>query len=146
LERTLRLDGLQGLDRHRIDGLFRDLAAALAEAGVPRGAAFAVNTVAEELCANIMEHSGATWLELGLTGGAQRVNVRLRDDGRPFDPAERLNHLSPQEALQGQEERHLGLYMVRHLAQGFRYRRDPDGCNQVDFEVPADAGPENPIR
>ena len=93
-----------------------------------------VAVVVEEICTNIMEHSNATWLELGLARREGRTWVLVRDDGEPFNTHEAI--LAREDlSLQEVHERRLGLYMVKQLASTVRYGRDPQGHNRVEFEI-----------
>lgn len=140
--RRHRLAGLHGLDPESLDGFFARLEAGLREDGVPAGGSQAVLAVAEELCTNILEHSGASWLELEADAGAVGVRVALRDDGRAFNVAEALERLDGPGLLARTELRHLGLFMLQQLARELRYIRLDGTVNQLEFEIPFDAGPE----
>jgi anti-sigma regulatory factor (Ser/Thr protein kinase) len=93
-----------------------------------------VALVVEEICTNIMEHSGATWLELSLARRGGQVWVQVSDDGEPFNTGEAILARGDL-CLQDVHERRLGLYMVKQLASVVRYGRDQLGHNRVEFEI-----------
>lgn len=132
---TLRLDPLRGLDHQSVDSIHAAVERVFAAAGLARPTRFATATVVEELCTNIMEHSQADWLELTLTPHDRSARVRIRDNGRSFDPSRALREQPAELAGRADEERRLGLFLIRQLARRLRHSRGEDGVNLVEFEV-----------
>lgn len=93
-----------------------------------------VELVAEEICTNIMEHSGATWLELGLERRDGRIWVEVSDDGKPFNTGAAMTALEDMR-LEDVHDRRLGLYMIKQLASAVHYGRDEEGYNRVAFGI-----------
>ncbi len=89
-------------------------------------------SVVDELCGNILEHGGASWVELHMSREEDTVKLLFRDDGREFDPISMIN--KGEEWLAEQAgDRGLGLYMVGRFADSCRYSRE-GGVNQMAFE------------
>lgn len=137
----LRLEPLNGLDAGQIDQIHRLLQDNFAKAGHEKTAAYATATVVEELCANVLEHSNATWLSVDLDLHDGRIFVRIQDDGSAFDVCARIRELSGGLGERPDSDRQLGLYMVRQLTTGLRCLQD-GGINRVQFEVKPHHGPE----
>ena len=78
----------------------------------PRAAHVALYRIAQEALNNVVKHARATQVTVGLRCGSldggqttgQRVEIRIQDDGRGFDP----DDVSPE---------HLGLGIMRERAQ-----------------------------
>jgi len=134
LEQTLRLDPLKGLDPEDLDRILEGVENILADSGLERSTRFITATLVEELCTNIMTHSGAAWLEVALASAAGKARVRVRDNGKPFDTAQAAVAAPPAE-LRDKLGQSLGLYMVAQMAKRLRWGRDHEGCNLVEFEV-----------
>jgi len=86
---------------------------------------------AQEAMRNAGAHAGAAHVAVDVRNGNGAVTLRVRDDGRGFDPAEGAARRS---------EGHLGLSMLRDLteAAGGRFRVDsaPGAGTTVELEVP----------
>lgn len=114
-----------------VDQLRDWLAHELRVAGVSSDLAYSVLTLADEVCCNVLEHSDAHWLELGLEAGGANgaIGLQVRDDGSPFDPTRAL---PPAEGavVQPGQDRKLGLYMMSRLGEHLKYRRE-GGVNEL---------------
>jgi signal transduction histidine kinase len=86
-------DGLvSALDKHasRIasrDGLPIDVQGPERRLALSRRAESELFGIGREALANVLKHAGATTAQVRVVGGATRVLVEIRDDGRGFDPA-----------------------------------------------------------
>ena len=86
-----------------------------------------LHIVIDEICSNIVKHSGAKGFELDIelvseTGGAKLTFI---DDGVPYDP---LSHEDPDVTLSAAERPigGLGIMMVRKMSQSMSYERAHD--------------------
>jgi len=72
----------------------------------------------EEMEGNVVQHAfkpgEKRWLDLTIVDKPESVIVRIRDNGRAFDPLAYIN---------GHEAKGYGIQMIHALAQGFEYRR-----------------------
>jgi anti-sigma regulatory factor (Ser/Thr protein kinase) len=101
--------------------------------GAPRDDVYAAMSVLDEFASNLMEHSGASWVELRAWPWAGRIHVSLRDDGKRFDPVMAVRK-DYSDYLRGDTDRKLGLYMVGKLTDEMTYEREePDGINCLSF-------------
>jgi serine/threonine-protein kinase RsbW len=108
----------------RVSAAIDELAA---RRGIPQDAAFDVNVALDEVLANLISHAyrdDATHIiHLDVLATAAALEVRVRDDGVPFDPL-----AAPTPNLQASlEERPiggLGIHLVRSLMNEVEYRRD----------------------
>lgn len=101
--------------------------------GAPRDDVYAAMSVLDEFASNLMEHSGAAWVELKAWPQGGRIHVSLRDNGKRFDPTQNVRR-DYSEYLKGDTDRKLGLYMVGKLTDELNYEREePDGVNCLTF-------------
>jgi anti-sigma regulatory factor (Ser/Thr protein kinase) len=116
-----------------IEGLRRALDAWLSSLDAPRDDVYAAVSVVDEFACNLMEHSGASWIELCAALKAGRIHLSLRDNGKRFDPTEAARR-DYTEYLKSDTDRKLGLYMVGKLTDDLKYEREePDGVNCLTF-------------
>ena len=99
--------------------------------GIAREHAWDLSAAADELLCNVLEHSGAQWLDLGVCQHAVSGMLRLRllDDGQRFDVALAAEK-APELAGDG-NQRHLGLVAVKSVSRDLSYRQLPQGCNEL---------------
>lgn len=133
----LRLEPAHGLRPQDVDAVAAYTAEAARSGGLDDATGFAAITVAEELCANVLEHSDAVWLELELGSDAGRAIISIRDNGFPFDPSEAIRALQQGFVLAERTERQLGLYIVQQLSHRVTYHRY-QGENRLEVEVEPD--------
>lgn len=103
--------------------------------------------IVEELVTNIVKYgypdgvaSGHAVLALALRG--DRLELKLEDDGQPFDPtAYRAPALEA--ALDERSEGQMGLHIVQSLAHAMAYRRD-HGVNHLTLTRLLDSDGESP--
>lgn len=129
----------QGLTPATLDHVQQVALGLMDQVGVPDGQRHAVKVVIEELCTNILEHSHATWMELGLRRQGQGLMVAIADDGLPFDPSPLMGEAPSSARLKRSQERHLGLYMISSLTRGVHYFRDEIGVNVIELEINPEA-------
>lgn len=132
--RTLRLEAVHGLRMQTVDAVAAHAAEAVKAEGLDSASSFAAETVAEELCANVLEHSDASWLQLSIGEHEGHGLVSVIDNGFPFDPAEAIRALQQGFVLAERTDRHLGLYIVQQLSHLVTYRR-MNGENHVEVMV-----------
>lgn len=133
----LRLEPAHGLRPQDVDAVTAYVAEAARSSGLDDATGYAAMTVAEELCANVLEHSNAVWLELELGAHEGRAFVSVRDNGFPFDPSEAIRALQQGFVLAERTERQLGLYIVQQLSHRVTYHRY-HGENRLEVEVEPD--------
>ncbi len=69
-------------------GLAVEFAHAGCPARLPADVALCLYRIAQEALRNVVRHAAATTVRVSLDGAAGRVELRVADDGRGFDPAE----------------------------------------------------------
>lgn len=124
------LDGLAGLaDQVERFG---------AEHRLPANVVNAINVALDEAVSNAINHGYDAGVRgeiaVRLRRGADRVEVEVEDDGRPFDPNDAPVPAAPrslEEAVPGGR----GLMLVRAIAPRLRYERR-DGRNRVTVAFP----------
>ncbi len=96
-------------------------------AGVAPKAVAAVLNAADEITANIVSYSGASFYRLAVERGDDRLRLRFSDDGRPYNP---MSHVDPDThaAIEDRPIGGLGLVMVKRLVDRVSYARE-DGEN-----------------
>lgn len=99
--------------------------------GVSNEQAWDLSAAADELLCNVVEHSNAQWLDLGVCQNAATGMLRLRllDNGERFDVAMAASK-APEAAGDG-SQRHLGLLMIKGISRELVYRQRPEGCNEL---------------
>lgn len=120
------------------------LEAHLAAAGVPMAVASAVMVAADEVLANVLDHSGARSVNVTASARGGRVTVEVSDDGTPFDPTA----AGPPDTTLGLDEREiggLGVHLVKRLMEEVVYAREA-GRNRLRFSRPYDRVSPSPPR
>jgi len=130
----------RGFSPQTLDEVQREASRLMDDVKVPSTQRLAAAMVIEELCTNIMEHSRATWLEIGVTYSGQGLFLSFADDGLPFDPSPLLKQIPSSARLKSSVDRHLGLYMISSLSRGFEYFRDELGVNIMQLEIIPESG------
>jgi len=86
-----------------------------------------LHIVIDEICSNIVKHSGAKGFELDIELVSETAGVKLTfiDDGVPYDP---LSHEDPDVTLSAAERPigGLGIMMVKKMSQSMSYERAHD--------------------
>ncbi len=114
---------------------FREAREALLESclrqGIPEVQAWDLAAAADELLCNVLEHSDAEWIDLGVCQNAVDGMLRLRmlDNGQRFDVA--LAAESSDAAAGDGNNRHMGLVMIKGVSTGLSYRQLPEGGNEL---------------
>jgi anti-sigma regulatory factor (Ser/Thr protein kinase) len=130
---SIRLHGPLG--REQVELLRLQLTQWLSGLGAPRRDVYSAMSVLDEFASNLMEYSGASWVELQAWPKGGRVHVSLRDDGKRFDPTAAMRK-DYSEYLKSDTDRKLGLYMVSKLTDNMRYEREePAGVNCLSFRL-----------
>ena len=99
--------------------------------GIAEVNAWDLSAAADELLCNVLEHSEAQWLDLGVCQNAATGMLRLRllDDGQRFDVA--LATESAADAAGDGNNRHMGLVMIKGVSRDLSYRQRPEGGNEL---------------
>ena len=134
--RHIKIDLEETIQPEKVELLRTTVAEWFVQEGMVVSVKAAVMAVLEELCTNIMEHSGATWLEVSMAPFKEGVLLSIQDNGSPFDPSDMIEGGHFTKNVGTTMDRHLGLYMVQELAKKFRYFREAEGLNRVVMEVP----------
>ncbi len=95
----------------------------------------------DEAVANVIEHGFAcrgdgedTTIELSISLEPDRIGVRIRDCGRPFDPRAKLDAVQEDPGASGGSgpyffHRGYGLQLIRLIMDEIDYERTPNGEN-----------------
>lgn len=87
----------------------------------------ALHVILDEMCSNIVKHSGASGFEVDVEMLAEPCGIKLTfvDDGSPYDP---LSHEDPDTALPAEKRPigGLGIMMVKKMADFIHYERKHD--------------------
>ena len=87
----------------------------------------ALHVILDEICSNIVKHSGASGFEMDVEMLAEPAGIKLTfvDDGSPYDP---LSHEDPDTALPAEKRPigGLGIMMVKKMATSVNYEREHD--------------------
>ena len=129
-----RYDISLGLTPEQLDEIRETLEEWVVMAGVEESVQFSASTIIEEMATNIMEHSGASWLEVGVYWFDDGVLLVVADDGKKFDPA--AANKSIHEQLAAFDIRHLGLAMIGQITKNFVHFRDEETkCNRAVIQI-----------
>ncbi len=106
------------------------------EAGLTDDDVFHVEMAVDEACSNIIEHAYAeTTGDIELVcrvPEAGRLDIVIRDHGRPFKPEEvPMPRLTNGATLDEMQEGGLGLYFMRKLMDEVRFEFSPDRGNTL---------------
>jgi anti-sigma regulatory factor (Ser/Thr protein kinase) len=86
---------------------------------------FEVTIVLEEVCANVIRHSGAKFIEVELCKDWDVLVITVTDDGVLFDPTQ-----TPEADIKLPLEKRvpggLGIHLVHHYTDSFVYSREND--------------------
>ena len=96
------------------------------EVKAPAPTMAALHVILDEICSNIVKHSGASGFEVAvepLAGGKPGVKLTFSDDGKAYDP---LSHLDPDTTLPADKRPigGLGIMMVKKLSNNVAYARE----------------------
>ena len=93
------------------------------------GQSAALHIILDEICSNIVKHSGASYFELGLSRLLEPSGVKMEfiDDGVAYNP---LSHEDPDTTLPASKRPigGLGIMMVKKMSRSMDYERMHD-CN-----------------
>jgi PAS domain S-box-containing protein len=95
---------------------------------IPEDVALCLFRVAQEALSNVVKHSQAKTVHVELVANVRGVNLRIRDDGRGFDPAP--GNQGAGIGLIGMQER------IRHVAGSFSVRSGMMRGTEILAEVP----------
>ena len=95
------------------------------------GQSAALHIILDEICSNIVKHSGASYFELGLSRLLEPSGVKMEfiDDGVAYNP---LSHEDPDTTLPASKRPigGLGIMMVKKMSRSMEYERLHD-CNML---------------
>ncbi len=133
--RALRIAVSGGLSESKMAELRGAAEKLMDEAGVSPRQRSGLFVVIDELCTNVLEHSGATWIEMAVVTGTGQACLSLSDDGKPFDSAAVIQGRDFSGELGNDDGRNLGLYMLKQLTESMRYLREEGGVNRVTLQL-----------
>jgi anti-sigma regulatory factor (Ser/Thr protein kinase) len=124
-------------DLAEFKGLTPRIIAFLEELAVPARATYATRVAVEELVVNVIQHgfddAAVHEIDVGIDVEAQRIVVRIEDDGREFDPT-----AAPVPSLSGSVDERTsggwGIHLVRTMSDSVEYTRR-GGRNRVEVVV-----------
>lgn len=92
---------------------------------------------ADEIATNVMEHSGAHWVEwdMRVDRHAGHVTLSFRDDGASYDALEAMD--DAESAAGDGTKKHLGFLLVKQVAKALSYRRLKSGENELTLVASA---------
>jgi anti-sigma regulatory factor (Ser/Thr protein kinase) len=118
-----------------VDRLRVKVGECLERGGIQGSTAFLLLNLMDELICNILEHSHATWVELELHPMPDMVHLIFRDDGTQFDPGKNMAEPHLDEAVESEDGRRMGLYMVSQIARTWNYKRVNGNVNELELSV-----------
>jgi serine/threonine-protein kinase RsbW len=132
----LRLD----VDPGAITTLLDRLEAFSEAAELPPRTSYRLAAICEELTSNVVSYgaktaAGASFITVGVRHSGPRLDLRIEDDGPPFDPLS-LPTPDTHASLESREIGGLGIHIVRTMAQDINYQRI-DGLNRLDLVLSA---------
>jgi anti-sigma regulatory factor (Ser/Thr protein kinase) len=99
-------------------------------AGFPERGVYEIVLAVHEACANVIEHgyerAAGKSLCLACRANEQGLEIRVRDQGQPFDIVA-APHLPPDELREGGR----GVFLIRRLMDEVESQRSPDGVNEL---------------
>jgi anti-sigma regulatory factor (Ser/Thr protein kinase) len=118
-----------------VDRLREKVGECLHRAEIEGSTGFLLLNLMDELICNILEHGEANWVELEVHPDVGAVRIILRDDGRAFDAGSSIESSNVDEGTIDPDGRHMGLYMVGHIADDWDYKRIDGTVNELNLIV-----------
>jgi anti-sigma regulatory factor (Ser/Thr protein kinase) len=118
-----------------VDRLRLKVGECLDRGGITGSTAYLLLNLMDELICNILEHSKASWVELEMHPEPNEVHLIFRDDGSQFNPGDSMGHPSLDEAVESDEGRRMGLYMVSQIARSWDYQRLNGTVNELKLSM-----------
>ena len=104
------------------------------DAGLDSFAVYSVETAVEEACTNIIEHAyggeGKGSIECNCAVDEVGVTIRLRDQGKPFNPKKVLDP-DTKAPLNKRNSHGLGLFIMRKWMDEVRFEFNPESGNTL---------------
>lgn len=130
-------------ERRSIEGVRECVRASAAAAGLPSGDTTKAILAVEEACVNIIDHAYAGRaggpIEVSCEPGAGLLTIRIRDQGRTFDPtlapAPDLGRNIGERSVGG-----LGIHLIRSLMDEVRFEAPAGGGNLLTLVKRATRG------
>lgn len=90
---------------------------------LPQDLRWRLQVAVDEVLSNVVRHGGGTGIEISFRREADIVEIRVSDDGAPFDPS---SWPAPdvQSSLESRRPGGLGIALVKSLIEEIDYRRD----------------------
>lgn len=103
--------------------------------GLPNSLGWDLVSTADELLCNVWEHSRADWVdfEMNLDPARGTAHMVIRDNGRGFDFEAAVARA--EEAAGNGTNRKMGLMLVKRTVDEMRFRRRPEGINELTLEL-----------
>ena len=118
-----------------VDRLRIKVGECLERGGIKGSMAFLLLNMMDELICNILEHGHATWVELEMHPFPTEVRLIFRDDGTQFNPGNALENSNLDDAVDSENGRRMGLYMVSQVARNWRYHRVNGEVNELELTM-----------
>jgi two-component sensor histidine kinase len=118
-----------------VDRLRIKVGECLDRGGIKGSTAFLLLNMMDELICNILEHGRASWVELEMHPEPEQVRLIFRDDGTQFNAGDPLHRPTLDEAVESDEGRRMGLYMVSQIARSWDYHRLGGTVNELKLSM-----------
>jgi anti-sigma regulatory factor (Ser/Thr protein kinase) len=103
------------------------------EQGADENLSWDLVCAADEIIANVIEHSQASWVEwnMDIEPASGKARLEFRDNGAEFDVSKAAREA--EKAAGDGTQRHLGLLLVKSVADGLDYRRQDGRVNVLEL-------------
>ena len=118
-------------EREDLDSMQNQLRVAASTAGFNANSIVYLVYAVEEIGANVLIHSGASWMELRFDPTDKGGILSFLDDGEEFDPVESAGYLD-EPVISEYVSGHLGLWTLKQMPFKQSWRR-VDGINHLRF-------------
>jgi anti-sigma regulatory factor (Ser/Thr protein kinase) len=122
----------RGIGANDVHSIRQKVQAEASQSGLGAQQGFVMVFVVDELVCNVMEHARAAWLDLTIEADPKGFRCKLLDDGVPFDTAGSVKSAATSD-LKGEDDRRIGLNLIGRLVDDVKYKRTPEGLNQVEL-------------
>lgn len=120
-------------ERSDLDAMQAKVRAAATEAGFDSDTIIYLVYAIEEIGANVLVHSGASWMEIRFEPTPEGAELSFLDDGEEFDPVESAGYLD-EPVVSEYVSGHLGLWTLKQMPFRQTWARE-GGVNHLRFSA-----------